>query len=437
VTKSLAIVGAGPKAAAIVARAAVLRELWPEREHPQIVVYEQVAPGSAWSGEAGYTSGLLQLCSPAEKDIGFPYVETTGLDGDPTRSIAGEIFRRFSWNAFLVETGRFADWVDRGREPPPHAAWAHYIAWVFERAGQACTIAEVTRIARTGHGMWRITSRAGDVDNLLDSDGVVLTGTGDPRRVPERGEIPAQRIFDPADVWAARDLFLAGREKVVAVVGDGGAAGAVAAWLAPRLAERGSSLRSISPLGTLLPRGDGHAERRWFTDPSDWRELSEPQRQTLLAHTESGVISLRNKAVIDAASNVEYAVGRAEGVRFELDELLITIGYDRPSGDGGTVSMTRDVAADYLVNAMGFDPWSVLKIVRGKAQALLADTPTARALKRTTTSEMRADLSLPPSSEVPDGLHVPGLCGLARGPGMPTLGCLGLVASAVLDGYVD
>lgn len=86
---------------------------------------------------------------------------------------------------------------------------------------------------------------------------------------------------------------------------------------------------------------------------------------------------------------------------------------------------------------MGFDPWSVLKIVRGKAQALLADTPTARALKRTTTSEMRADLSLPPSSEVPDGLHVPGLCGLARGPGMPTLGCLGLVASAVLDGYVD
>lgn len=202
-TKSLAIVGAGPKAAAIVARAAVLRELWPEREHPQIVVYEQVAPGSAWSGEAGYTSGLLQLCSPAEKDIGFPYVETTGLDGDPTRSIAGEIFRRFSWNAFLVETGRFADWVDRGREPPPHAAWAHYIAWVFERAGQACTIAEVTRIARTGHGMWRITSRAGDVDNLLDSDGVVLTGTGDPRRVPERGEIPAQRIFDPADVWAA------------------------------------------------------------------------------------------------------------------------------------------------------------------------------------------------------------------------------------------
>ena len=285
--------------------------------------------------------------------------------------------------------------------------------------------------------MWRITSRAGDVDNLLDSDGVVLTGTGDPRRVPERGEIPAQRIFDPADVWAARDLFLAGREKVVAVVGDGGAAGAVAAWLAPRLAERGSSLRSISPLGTLLPRGDGHAERRWFTDPSDWRELSEPQRQTLLSHTESGVISLRNKAVIDAASNVEYAVGRAEGVRFEVDELLITIGYDRPTGDGGTVPMTRDVAADYLVNALGFDPWSVLKIVRGKAQALLADTPAARALKGRTTSEMRADLSLPPSSEVADGLHVPGLCGLARGPGMPTLGCLGLVASSVLDGYID
>lgn len=71
-TKTLAILGAGPKAAAIVGRAAVLRELWPKREHPQIVVYEQVASGSAWSGEAGYTSGLLQLCSPAEKGHRLP-----------------------------------------------------------------------------------------------------------------------------------------------------------------------------------------------------------------------------------------------------------------------------------------------------------------------------------------------------------------------------
>lgn len=434
-TRILAIIGAGPKAAAIVARAAVLRDLAPNRDHPSLLVFDKVGPGSAWSGEAGYTSGFLTLCSPAEKDVGFPYGE---IRASGTRSIAGELHRRFSWNAYLVASGDFAEWVDRGREPPSHRAWARYIRWVFEQAGQACAVAEVTRVARTGQGLWRLTSEVGGASTSQDVHGVVFTGTGDPRRVRTQGAIPPERIFDPADVWAARRRLLDGQEKVVAIVGDGGAAGAVAAWLAPRLAEQRSSIRSISPMGTLLPRGDGYGERRWFSDPTDWRELPEGHRRILLAHTEAGVISARNKAVIDASANIEFTVGRAEEVRAELDELILTVGYDRPSADGASLEhRTGAVSADFLINGMGFDPWSVLKIVRGKVQNLLGSSSSAEALRRRAEREIQEDLSLPASVDAPGGLHVPGLAALARGPGMPTLGCLGLVARAVLDSYIE
>jgi len=157
-----------------------------------------------------------------------------------------------------------------------------------------------------------------------------------------------------------------------------------------------------------------------------------------LAHTESGVISLRNKAQIDAATNVEYAIGRADELRFDLDELIVSASFESVGADGATLQRrSRQVTADFLVNAIGFDPWSLLKIVRGKAQNLLGPSSSAKALRAAAELNILPDLSLPPESEVPSGLHVPGLAALARGPGMPTLGCLGLVASAILDGYIQ
>src|SRR3546814_4375817 len=73
--KTLAVIGGGPKAAAIVARAATLRELLGAAKVPDVLVFEKRAIGSAWSGDGGYSSGHLTLCSPAEKDVGFPYSE--------------------------------------------------------------------------------------------------------------------------------------------------------------------------------------------------------------------------------------------------------------------------------------------------------------------------------------------------------------------------
>ena len=211
------------------------------------------------------------------------------------------------------------------------------------------------------------------------------------------------------------------------MVGDGGAAGTIVAWLADRLAERTVSIVSINPMGTLFPRGDGHAERRWFSDPSDWRVLNLEHRRKLMDRTEAGVVSLRNKRLIDLSPNIAYRRGRAVEARWEEDEIIVAIEYD-----GGRESAVR---ADYLISAIGFDPWSLLELVEHPEVAPLC-AAGGEARRRQVETEMHPDLSLPDISGLPPGLHVPALGGLAHGPGMGNLGCLGLMAAAVLRPYL-
>lgn len=87
--KTLAIVGGGPKAAALVARAAILRELG-VKTVPTIYVFEKKDIGSAWSGNDGHSSGYLTPCSPAEKDVGSAYAENELPDAGPS-STAGTV----------------------------------------------------------------------------------------------------------------------------------------------------------------------------------------------------------------------------------------------------------------------------------------------------------------------------------------------------------
>jgi mycobactin lysine-N-oxygenase len=424
--KRLCVVGAGPKAAAIVARAAVLRDVAPDRDVPEIVVVERDEVGAAWSGAFGFSSGFLTLCSPPERDVGFPYVDFVRRLGRVP--LAQPLFGRFSWSAFLVATGRYAEWVDRDRGYPSHRSWAQYLRWVFEQARQPILRAEVTSIEPAAGKPWLVRVRKSGGDRFkFETDGVVLTGAGKAKLVPLKGVVPADRVYDAESFWAARDRFAALDEATIAVVGDGGAAGTIVAWLADRLGERRASIISISPAGTLLPRGDGYAERRWFSDPSEWIGLSEADRRRLLERTESGVVSLRLKSIIDQASNVGYRAGRAVSAEWDGQELRIELQYAGRPAD--------PVGSHYLVNAIGFDPWTLLEPVKGH----LADrirNPVHSEYRLRVESLMEPDLSLPRLLGNPGGLHIPVLAGFAHGPGMGTLGSLGLMSSAVLDRYL-
>lgn len=421
--RRLAVIGAGPKAAAIVARLTALRELG-ETGLPEVVVYEADHIGSAWSGRAGFSNGFLSLCTPGEKDVGFPYGETTPWGG-VSKPLAPHLFSRFSFSAFLVATGRMVHWVDKARPHPSHAEWSSYLEWVFDQAGVEPVRARIRTVERQ-NGRWELTSP----DRTIDGepfDGVLFTGSGKARTIGIGAGMPRGRVFDAETFWSRRERIKPRDELNIAVAGNGGAAGTIVAWLSQRFAEYPRvHIYSISPAGTLFLRGDGFSERRWFSDPGEWSALSLESRRNLIGRTEAGVISQRNKAVIDSASNIIYTPGKATRADWDKADGSMNIALE----DGLPLN------ADYLVMAGGFDPWSLLDIVRarGLAKALRMDDP-GRSLRAELELSIERDLSLPSVGGIPPGLHVPALAGLAVGPGMANLGCLGLMAKAVLGAY--
>lgn len=431
IRRKLAVIGAGAKAAALVARAAVLSDLG-VLDVPEIYVFDRNGVGSAWSGDQGFSSGHLTLCSPAEKDVGFPYLEAM-----PTiagHSIARALFGRFSWQAFLVADGRYAEWVDRGRDYPIHRLWADYLAWVFVEADHPVSIADVTEVENRLPGKWRITATDATGQYYVDVDGVVLTGTGDAFTLKTDGTaVPADHLLDAETFWEARERVVT--MKNIAVAGAGGGAGTIIGWLSRRLAGENATIYSISPMGTLLPRGDGFSERRWFTDPSDWGELSADHRRKILDHTESGVISMRNKGTIDLATNIAYVRGKADRVAWDGAEMRIDIVYDKGSSGAPRLVAEPPLLVDCLINAIGFNPWSLLKIVKGRlAQTLWqADAKT----RETVADAMLRNLSFDASAGLGHNLHVPVLAAFALGPGYSTLGCLGSMAQSILDSYLS
>ena len=73
---TLAVVGAGPKGIAIAAKARVLAAAG--LDAPRVVLIDPGPVAGNWTGHQGYTSGLLPLGTPPEKDIGFPYPASWG-----------------------------------------------------------------------------------------------------------------------------------------------------------------------------------------------------------------------------------------------------------------------------------------------------------------------------------------------------------------------
>src|SRR3954462_4034257 len=109
----LAIIGAGPKAIAIGAKASALRRMGVDA--PEVVVFEQFEPFANWRGRLGYTDGEQRLGTPPDKDVGFPY-STTGIDA--FKGIDQEMLS-FSWMAHLLEEQSagmsYDEWIDQGR----------------------------------------------------------------------------------------------------------------------------------------------------------------------------------------------------------------------------------------------------------------------------------------------------------------------------------
>ena len=73
---TLAVLGAGPKGIAIAAKARALAAAG--LPAPRVILIEPGPVAGNWTGRQGYTSGLLPLGTPPEKDVGYPYPDSWG-----------------------------------------------------------------------------------------------------------------------------------------------------------------------------------------------------------------------------------------------------------------------------------------------------------------------------------------------------------------------
>src|SRR5262249_60891463 len=129
-----------------------------------------------WSGRQGYTSGLLPLGTPPEKDVGFPYADSWGAASAAVTAAMTD----YSWQRHLIGHGAYADWVDRGRLRPTHRQWSYYLREGAQRAQAEIAAGEVVALDAAA-SRWRIELESGEA---VLADGLVLTGAGPPITVP-------------------------------------------------------------------------------------------------------------------------------------------------------------------------------------------------------------------------------------------------------------
>ena len=116
---------------------------------PDVVAVERTGVAANWQAGGGWTDGHHRLGTSPEKDVGFPYRSSLV----PRRNAElDERMTRHSWQAYLIATGQFAEWVDRGRPAPTHRRWSQYLRWVADHVGMNVVQGEVEQHVATAGG---------------------------------------------------------------------------------------------------------------------------------------------------------------------------------------------------------------------------------------------------------------------------------------------
>jgi mycobactin lysine-N-oxygenase len=405
----LAVVGAGPKGIAIAAKASALAAAG--LPVPRVVLVDRGQAAGNWSGRQGYTSGLLPLGTPPEKDVGYPYAAGWGdASADVVAAMA-----EYSWQRHLIRHGAYSDWVDRGRMRPTHRAWSAYLREVADAADAEIVSGVVTGLEVTGGDRWEIRLAAGDV---IAADGLVITGAGPAVRVPGQPH-DHPRVLDGRTYWLAAHELNHQRAQNVCVIGSGETAASVVIDLVKRFHKR-STIDVLTARGVLYSRGESYDENRFYSDPADWPRLAETHRREFLERTDRGVFSLQAEAALNQARGFRALAGRAAAIEAREQDVIVTIAY----GDE-----RERVAYDAVVVAIGFDGrWF---------EALLGEDAGARYRDALGGGDLdhSIDVDLSVSGLAPP-LHLPVMAGLAQGPGFPNLSCLGLLSDRILRRYV-
>lgn len=422
--QEIAVIGGGAKGAALAAKAWCLRAAGVGDVH--VTLFEKSAIGANWDGAHGYTDGEQLLCTPAERDLGFPYdVESYGS------AVADRMQARFSWQSFLIRGGganAYADWVSRGSRPPSHGEFAAYLRDAVS-ASEATCIPERVIGLRHERGGWRLQTQVpGGVMSSSGFHGVVMTSPGPQRAL---SSISDRRVFTGESFWqalpAVRDLADSCRDAPVVLIGSGGTAAAIAAWLI-RNGYRHHDIRLITPRATLYARVNNFFENRLFDDEEAWEALHPEERANFTARLTRSVVWNSVSEVLLEATNLSLWPGVADDIVHReppedgsLPDLIVRATPAWPDEAPQT-----DIPAAMVIDASGFDNWWFADLF---APAIRRRIREERTQLR---QEMGRDLSLPGFS----GLHAPFVSDIV-GPGYTSLMLLGRMADRILVPYVE
>lgn len=407
-TPRLVIVGAGAKAVAVAAKAAVLREMGVAA--PDIVAVESRSVGANWNAVGGWTDGRHRLGTSPEKDVGFPYRSSMvpGRNAELDQRMA-----QVSWQSYLVDRGSFAEWVDRGKPAPTHDLWSDYLRWVAQKSQLDVVHGEVVRLSLDGTS-WLVHTH----DGCLRGDAVMITGPGR----PDRSVLPGHhRVLSIAQFWQRAQQNQRIDADRVAVIGGGETAAAI---LDELLGHRVSAITVIAPQATLFTRGESYFENRLFSDPTEWPGLTVAERREVMMRTDRGVFSARVQDSLLADDRIRHLRGRvAHGVAAD-GRIRITLHTNHCGERLETVH-----GFDLVIDGSGADTSWFTALLGQDARDLIEVALTSPVTGDRLQHAVGADLAL---TGVWPKLFVPNLSGLAQGPGFPNLSCLGLLSDRIL-----
>ncbi len=420
--RTLAVVGAGPKGLAVAVKSKVLAEFGFPSAYVTLIERHEIA--AHWSGDFGYTNGAMILGTSPEKDVVFPIETSVGdarLDQDIQRRLLD-----FTWMAFLVQQGRYSDWVDRGRPAPCHQGWANYLRWVYEQvAGDISFIhAEVLSLDESGGG-WIVECRGAIGTKSIETlafDEVMVTGPGKLRDEFLQSELSiVPPVFDLESFWAALKSAQFPTMGSLAVIGAGENAASILLALAKYAPSM--TIDIISPKGFIATRSENFYENQMYSQPdrNNWKDLEEIHRKDFMARTDLGVFSEHAMKILNEEKRHRIVAGRVIHMTVEASDVSTTITY------GGK---TFKSSYQQVVIATGFDQASGLlsllsRVSKKKWELSLGKKITSDLL----ATKIRADLSL---ENLSAPLYVPMLAGLNQGPGFANLSCLGRLSDRII-----
>ncbi|SON61646.1 L-lysine N6-monooxygenase MbtG [Mycobacterium simulans] len=409
---TLAIVGAGAKAVAVAAKAAMLREMGVETVN--VIAVERSGVAANWLACGGWTDGRQRLGTSPEKDVGFPY-RSTLVPG--RNDELDERMMRWSWQSYLVATDQFVGWIDRGRPAPTHDTWARYLRWVADMVGLKVVRGELVQLSVNGP-CWTLHTR----DSRLSAETVMVTGPGQPERSILSGD---PRVLSIAQFWqraARHDRIVA---ENVAVIGGGETA---ASMLNELFHHRVSAITAISPQATLFTRGEGFFENSLFSDPTGWRSLTQDERRDCIARTDRGVFSARVQESLLADERIRHLRGRVVRAVNRDDRVWITLSTDRSAEPLETLH-----AFDLVIDGSGADALWFVPLLSQNALDLLELGVGGPLTGERLEESIAHDLAV---AGVTPKLVLPNLSGLNEGPGFPNLSCLGLLSDRILGAEI-